>query len=238
MAYDPEKAHEYYMKYRKKGLLKGRKRKSTATANSKKGSKKKINLVGLSTSGLNEAGAMKWALAKERLTNEMNTAMSQAKTPEEKDKIRQEYQNKALAELQAIKSDPSTAKAKTTKARSAGGSKSSGTKEKSNKKDSSKESDTTSTEEKPKKSKKAKKLSAEQIKKAKAQKKKVEDKIGQLRARLSTMSEIERNDLKNQLQDEIARLTAKKNSLKKKIKRGKKTSTALNNAGEFSALYT
>lgn len=110
MAYDKEKAHEYYIKYRKKGLKKGRKK------GKGKASTKKTNLVGLSTGGLNDQGKMQWAMAKEKLKTDMNAAMSKAKTPEEKEKIRQDYQQKALSELQKMKSDPSMAKAKATKA--------------------------------------------------------------------------------------------------------------------------
>ena len=105
MAYDKDKAHEYYIKYRKKG------------------SKKKTSLVGLSTSGLNDAGRMQAALVKEKITSEMNDALSKAKTDAEKEQIRQEYQNKALTEIQKLKSDGQYAQAKKEKAsKSAGGS--------------------------------------------------------------------------------------------------------------------
>ena len=110
MAYDPIKAHEYYMKYRKKGLLKGRKKGKAKT--SKKTSTKKQSLLGLSTAGLNDTGKMQWAMAKDNLTKQMNTALAKATTDEEKQKIRSDYQNKALAELQKIKADPSMAQAK------------------------------------------------------------------------------------------------------------------------------
>ena len=129
MAYDAAKAHEYYINYIKKNKKKGRK-KST-----KKTTTKKTNLVGLSNSGLNDAGKMQWAMAKERLTTDMNAALSKAKTPEEKNKIRAEYQNKALQELNNIKGNAAYAKAKSTKTSSA---KSSGTKASSSKSSSSK----------------------------------------------------------------------------------------------------
>lgn len=119
MAYDKEKAHEYYVKYRKKGIKKGRKKGKSKT------STKKTNLVGLSTGGLNDQGKMQWAMAKEKLKTDMNAALAKAKTPEEKEKIRQEYQKKALSELQKMKSDPSMAKAKATKAASSKSAKSS-----------------------------------------------------------------------------------------------------------------
>ena len=105
-------AREYYQKYKKKGLKKGRKKGS-------KKSTKQTNLVGLSNSGLNDQGKMQWALAKEKLKTDMNAALAKATTPEEKAKIRQEYQNKALGELNKIKGDPAMAKAKATKTSSA-----------------------------------------------------------------------------------------------------------------------
>ena len=52
MAYDPVKAHEYYMKYRKKGLKKGRKKGKKAAQTS---------LLGVSVSGLNSDGAIEAA---------------------------------------------------------------------------------------------------------------------------------------------------------------------------------
>jgi hypothetical protein len=108
MAYDAQKAHEYYMKYRKKGLKKGRK---TGTRK-KSSSQKKESLVGLSTGGLNDSGKMAWAMKKKELQNQMNVDLAKARTPEERAKIQNDYQSKALAELQKMKSDPSTAKAK------------------------------------------------------------------------------------------------------------------------------
>lgn len=118
MAYDPVKAHEYYVQYRKKGKKKGRK---------KGKSEKKTSLIGLSTAGLNDAGKMQWAMEKEALAAEMNEALKGAKTPEERQRIRSEYQNRALQALQKIKSNPSTAQAKKSSSKS-GGSKVSGSK--------------------------------------------------------------------------------------------------------------
>ena len=123
MTYDKDKAHEYYIKYRKKGLLKGRGSGKTEKTKGKKGSKKKTSLVGISTSGLNDAGRMQAALVKEKITSEMNDALSKAKTDAEKEQIRQEYQNKALTEIQKLKSDGQYAQAKKEKAsKSTGGS--------------------------------------------------------------------------------------------------------------------
>ena len=111
MAYDPVKAHEYYEKYKKKGLKKGRKKGKKKAAKGKQ-----TNLVGLSNSGLNDTGKMQWAMAKEKLKTEMNAALAKAKTPEEKDKIRAEYQNKALEQLKQMKSNSSLTQAKKQKA--------------------------------------------------------------------------------------------------------------------------
>lgn len=115
MAYDAAKAHEYYMKYRKKGLKKGRKK--------GKGKAKTTNLVGLSSAGLNDAGKMQAAMIKEKIKKEMNAALSKAKTDVEKQKIREEYQQKALNEISKLKTNSQYAKAKATK--SSSGSKSS-----------------------------------------------------------------------------------------------------------------
>ena len=184
MAYDPVKAHEYYEKYKKKGLKKGRKK---GTKKAKKG--KQTNLVGLSTGGLNDEGKMQWAMAKEKLKNEMNAAMSKAKTQEEKDKIRAEYQNKALAELSRMKSDSATAKPKkekvaknSSKASSKGSKSSSKGSSKSSPKSSSKESEKSSQAE-----------MVEQIK----------DSIAQLQEKLSSLTDEQKGQIKETIQAQI-----------------------------------
>jgi hypothetical protein len=112
MAYDKEKAHEYYLKYRKKGLKKGR----------KKGKGKKAasaSLLGTSVSGLNPAGKIQAGLIKENMKKEMNAALSKASTQEEKDKIRADYSMKAQEQIAALKNNPQYAapqKAKAAKA--------------------------------------------------------------------------------------------------------------------------
>ena len=111
MAYDAAKAHEYYVKYRKKGLKKGRKKGSSKA--------KTTNLVGLTTAGLNDVGKMEAAMIKENLKKEMNTALSKAKTNAEKEQIRREYQQKALDAINKLKSDSKYAAAKATKSSSA-----------------------------------------------------------------------------------------------------------------------
>lgn len=116
MAYDKEKAHEYYMKYRKKGLLKGRKKgKGKVSSKGKKGSKKsskaktpkikKESLVGLSNSGLNEAGKMEWAAQKKAIQEQMNTELQSATDDAQKSEIRKKYQQMALDKLTEIKGD-------------------------------------------------------------------------------------------------------------------------------------
>ena len=106
MAYDPVKAHEYYVKYRKKGIKKGR----------KKGKKSTSSLVGTSTAGLNADGRVEAALIKDRLKKEMNSALAKAKTDAEKEQIRREFSKKANAEIAKLKADPKFAKAKASKA--------------------------------------------------------------------------------------------------------------------------
>lgn len=113
MAYDPVKAHEYYVNYRKKGLKKGRK-KGKGTAKAKKG--KTYGFLGVSSSGFSDEGRIQAALVKERLKREMNAALAGAKTDEERDKIRAEYSQKAMAELNALKANPKYAKATKAKA--------------------------------------------------------------------------------------------------------------------------
>lgn len=183
MAYDAAKAHEYYEKYRKKGLLKGRakgatKKKSTKKKGSKK-STKKTNLVGLSTAGLNDEGKMQWAMAKEKLSSDMNAALGKAKTQEEKDKIRSEYQNKAMQELKKMKSDSSLAKEKKTSTKSS--SKSSSSKGSSSKGSSSKSSKSSSN------SSSSKSTAAEQATEAINQ---MKDMISQLTERLFGNSDL------------------------------------------------
>lgn len=109
MAYDPVKAHEYYEKYRKKGLKKGRKKGRKKTTSSKA---KTQTLIGFSSSGLNDNGKMQWAIKKKDLQDEMNAELAKAKTPEERQAIRSDYQNRALQTLQEMKSDVSMQRAK------------------------------------------------------------------------------------------------------------------------------
>ena len=128
MAYDKQKAHEYYENYTKKGKLKGRKK-----GKGKSKSEKTTKLVGLSTAGLNDEGKMEFALMKDKLQTEMNAAMKKASTQSEKDAIRLQYQQRALQEISKLKSDPKLQKQKAAKSstakssdKSSGSSKSSG----------------------------------------------------------------------------------------------------------------
>ena len=135
MAYDAQKAHEYYVNYRKKGLKKGRKK---GTSKKKSSSS---NIVGLSTAGLNDAGKMEVALLKEDLKKKMNTELAGAKTDAEKTEIKRKYQQQALEAVQKIKGDSKYAKPKAQKAAKASTSKAS----KSSGKSSSKSSGTAKT---------------------------------------------------------------------------------------------
>lgn len=132
MAYDPVKAHEYYEKYVKKGLKKGRDKKSTEDtkkkSTKKKGSTKKAaksSLIGFSTSGLNEQGKIEATLLKEKITNEMNAALAKETTAEGKEKIRREYSQKGIDAVNKLKSDSKYAAATKTSTKSSGSTKSS-----------------------------------------------------------------------------------------------------------------
>lgn len=116
MAYDPVKAHEYYIKYRKKGLKKGRKKGSGSSSTTST----KSSLVGLGTAGLNDTGKMQWAMLKRDLQDEMNAKLKGITDADERKKIITEYQNRALQSLQKIKADPTLAAPK--KASSGSGS--------------------------------------------------------------------------------------------------------------------
>lgn len=135
MAYDKQKAHEYYIKYRKKGLLKGRKKGKAKTKGKAKKAKQE-SLVGVSTSGLNEQGKIEAAFIKDDMKKQMNEALSKAKTDEERQQIKKDYSLKAVQAINDLKNNsdyaqPKKAKAASTKA----------TKEKTAK-ESSKESET------------------------------------------------------------------------------------------------
>ena len=108
MAYDAAKAHEYYEKYRKKGLKKGRKKKGTTTS-----------LVGITIGGLNDAGRMQAALMKDQIKQEMNEALAKESDPLKRAAIRQKYQQKALEAVSKLKTDPKYATAKKEKAQKA-----------------------------------------------------------------------------------------------------------------------
>lgn len=109
MAYDPVKAHEYYMNYRKKGLKKGRKKGKGKTKT------KTSTLLGISIAGLNDEGKIQGALIREKLKKQMNEALKSAKTDEEREKIRVEYSRKAAQQLAALKNDPKYARPKAAK---------------------------------------------------------------------------------------------------------------------------
>lgn len=119
MAYDAAKAHEYYIKYRKKGLKKGRKKGKKTTSNK--------GLLATSTAGLSTEGKMQAALIKEDFKKQMNEALKNAKTDEERKQIRLDYSRKAAEAINKLKSNPENVKAATSKSKSdSPGSKSSG----------------------------------------------------------------------------------------------------------------
>lgn len=107
MAYDKLKAHEYYVNYRKKGLLKGRGNGKKDKTKGKKGGKaKKTALTGVSMSGLTDEGKLQAELIKNSVGKEMSAALAKAKTDEDKIRIKHEYQQKAKQQIEALKSDP------------------------------------------------------------------------------------------------------------------------------------
>lgn len=217
MAYDPVKAHEYYEKYRKKGLKKGRKK------GRKKSTSKKVKqqtLIGLSTSGLNDAGKMNWAMAKKDLQDQMNAEIAKATTDEQKAEIRADYQDKALKTLQDMKKDPSFVQAKSSKSSSKSGSKSSN---KNGSKSGSKNSGSASN--KSSKSKGTKTAVAKSNTSAKsisygsastaartvsneefAKIKEMSEQIEQLKAKLATMSARQKAKVKESIQTMIVEL--------------------------------
>lgn len=112
MAYDAAAAHEYYIKYRKKGLKKGRKK---GTSKVKSGT---TSLLGTSIAGFNDEGRIQAALIKDKLKKEMNEALKKASSDEEKEKIRIEYSRKAVQQIAALKNNAQYAKPKATKSSS------------------------------------------------------------------------------------------------------------------------
>lgn len=134
MAYDPVKAHEYYINYRKKGLKKGRKKGKGKAAKTPKSS-----LVGLGTAGLNDAGKMQWAMLKKELNEQMNAELDGVTDIQQRKDIISRYQNQALAALQKIKADPGYATPK--KAKASGSSKSSSHKSSSSSKEKKEDED-------------------------------------------------------------------------------------------------
>lgn len=130
--YDPQKAHEYYMKHRK---LKGRKKKT-------------------SIADLSEAGKIAAKEVKEQLQAELKAALKKVKrgNTAERQRLRELYQQKYEAELDEIRKDPTMLKAPKQKkekqpkaAKSSGGSRSSKSSSKSGSKSSSKSSGTSKT---------------------------------------------------------------------------------------------
>lgn len=226
MAYDPVKAHEYYEKYRKKGLKKGRKKGRKKTTSSKI---KKQSLLGLSTSDLNDAGKMNWAMAKKDLQDQMNAELIKAATPEQRAEITKDYQNKALKALQDMKKDPSFAQAKSSKSSKSGSKSGNKNSSKSGSKSSGSASNKSNKSSKSSKSKGAKTATAKKTASAKAisygsastaartvsneeftKIKEMAEQIEQLKAQIAVMPVEQKTRLKNSIQTMIGKLKKRK----------------------------
>ena len=186
MAYDPVKAHEYYVNYRKKGLKKGRKKGSSKT---KTGS---TAFLGVSSQGFNDEGRMQAALIKENIKKEMKAALASAKTDEERQKIRLEYSKKAQQEINKLKSNAQYIKPKTAKASSSKSSKSSGSKA-----STSQQAKTSATKSKP--------TMSAQMKKAITD---MQSKINDILSsdKIANLSDQEKADLRTQLSGMLAKI--------------------------------
>lgn len=202
MAYDKAKAHEYYVNYTKKGLKKGRKkgRKKGTTSTTTS-----TAFLGVSAQGFNDEGRLQVALVREKLKKEMKAKLANAKTDEERQKIRIEYSRKAQEEINKLKNDPKYAKPKATKKTSTKGtsssakSSSSGTSKSSGSSSSSTKTTTKAT------AKTTKPTMSAQMKKAITDmKSKVEEILSS--GKIDQLSESEKTDLKNQLQGMIQRI--------------------------------
>lgn len=216
MAYDAAQAHEYYIKYRKKGLKKGRKTGTTKKKSTSKKSTRTISLVGLSTSGLNDNGRMQAALIKEDLKNEMNEAMGKAKTLEERGAIRQQYQQRALAEIQKLKSNPSYATEKKTSTKSSSGGKS-GSSQKSS--GSSKSSSSSKQSGSSKTSSTKTDNTAQRNAAIEAATKQAQAQITELFNKISAMSEEERKTAKVKIQNTLKEIEQIQAALKQSMDR-------------------
>lgn len=183
--YDAQKRHEYYMKHRK---LKGRK---------------------TSTGDLSEEGKIAAAEVKEKLDAELKAALKKLKKGDKagRAKLRAEYKEKYLNELEAIRKDATMVKQKAAKSSSkgakSGGSSKSG---RSNGGTSNKAEKGANNAKSAQPKKKA--VTYADIQKAIA--KQVDAKIDEIRKRLPSMTEQERADLKEQLTGVVKRLMAYK----------------------------
>lgn len=188
MAYDKAKAHEYYEKYRKKGLKKGRKKGKKKTAAAKK-RKSTESLVGLSSSGLNDAGKMQAALVKQDLKKKMNEALEKAGSEEEKAKVRQSYHALALQEFQKLKADSKYAQPKKTKA----------TKAKTTKASTGKTSKSTTKKSSSKKKKKVKNKAIDERQKKETQE--LTKRLDDLEKRIDELTQEQKETVKAELTD-------------------------------------
>ena len=191
--YDPSKAHDYYMKHRQ---LKGRSKKA-------------------SIADLSDEGKIAAKEVKARIQEELKAALKKVKKGDKatRAKIREQYREKYLKELESIRQDskmvkPPKAKKTRLKGAKSGNNKASGG-------NTTKKQKAQNTKQEPQKQEPQK----QEVKKAqqptladieKAISKKVNAKIAEITQRLPDMSEQERADLKAQLTGLIKRLMAYK----------------------------
>jgi hypothetical protein len=178
--YDPAKAHEYYLKRRQ---LKGRTQKA-------------------STSDLSDSGKVAAQEVKARLQEELKAALKKIKkgNTAARAKLRAEYREKYLKELEEIRKDESMVKQKKQKKSSNKGAKSSGSKTSGR--------NTQPKAENANKGQNSKKVTYADIQKAIS--KAVNKKLEEITQRLPNMNEQEKADLKEQLTGMIKRLMAYK----------------------------
>lgn len=173
--YDPAKAHDYYMKHRK---LKGRAKKA-------------------SIADLSDEGKIAAKEVKARIQEELKAALKKVKRGDTatRAKIREQYHEKYLQELENIRQDskmvkPPKVKKTRSKGAKSGGKKSSGRK-------SAKAPKEPKTKEKTTKNPKQTMPTLEEIEQAIAEK--VEEKIAEIYAKIADMTEEEKATLKDKI---------------------------------------
>lgn len=116
--YDKQKAHEYYEKYRKKGILKGRGNGTQDEAQRKR----------QSTADLNDNGKDVAIMVKAQINEELKAALKGVKKGDtaKREAIKAQFKEKYLQELDKIKQDNDYKKPPKVKKAKGGGSKSGG----------------------------------------------------------------------------------------------------------------